>query len=89
MRSAEPLPAAAEPENLSLRGRQNVVFEHGFSPALFGRSKVAILYEEGVELPSDLNGLLYIPLDAAGAWKVPLARELKAAKVPVDPDALL
>jgi predicted nucleotide-binding protein len=66
------------------RGRQNVVFELGFFVAALERSRVAVLYEEGVELPSDMSGVLYTPLDAGGAWKLALARELRAAGVDVD-----
>jgi predicted nucleotide-binding protein len=71
------------------RARQNVVFELGFFFGELGRNRVAILFQEGVELPSDLAGLLYIPLDDRGAWKLALARELKAAGVHVDADKLI
>ena len=67
-----------------LRARQNVVFELGMFIGRLGRSKVAVLYEHGVELPSDVNGILYTPLDSAGAWKLSLARELLAAGIAVD-----
>lgn len=76
-------------EQLHTRARQNVVFEFGFFCGGLGRNRVAILYEEGVELPSDVNGLLYIPLDEGGAWKVRLARELRAAGLEVDANKLL
>jgi predicted nucleotide-binding protein len=66
------------------RARQNVVFELGFFVAALGRSKVAVLYEEGVELPSDMSGVLYTPLDAGGAWKLVLGKELRAAGLSVD-----
>lgn len=69
---------------LNPRGRQNVVFEFGFFVGLLGRSHTVVLYEEGVERPSDLEGLVYIPYDSGGAWKIQLARELKAAGVNVD-----
>src|SRR6266704_784967 len=36
------------------RARQNVVFELGFFIGALGRSRVAVLYEETVELPSDM-----------------------------------
>jgi predicted nucleotide-binding protein len=71
------------------RARQNVVFEMGFFAGALGRSRVAILYEPGVELPSDLHGLLYTELDSAGAWKLGLARELKAAGIGVDLNKLV
>ena len=42
---------------LNPRGRQNVVFELGFFVGRLGRSRAVVLYEEGVELPSDFKGL--------------------------------
>src|SRR5262245_61982687 len=70
------------------RARQNVVFELGFFFGVLGRSHVALLYEEGVERPSDTDGIERIPLDDAGGWKLPLARELDAAGIGVDWSAL-
>lgn len=76
-------------EDPAPRARQNVVFEAGYFTGAIGRSRVAVLHEEDVELPSDLSGLVYIPIDSAGAWRTLLARELKAAGIPVNADALL
>jgi predicted nucleotide-binding protein len=45
---------------------------------------VAVLFEDGVELPSDLDGLVYIPLDSAGGWRLGLLKELAAAGIAVD-----
>lgn len=70
------------------RGRQNVVFEMGFFFGALGRERVAVLYEAGVEIIGDVNGLVYIPLDGAGAWKNDLASELSAAGLPVSWEAL-
>ena len=47
------------------------------------------LYEEGVELPSDVHGVEYKPLDAAGAWKAKLAKELHEAGLRFDPVRIL
>lgn len=69
---------------LKPRARQNVVFEHGFMCAHLGRSHVCALLEEGVEQPSDLKGVVYKPLDAAGAWKYQIADEMKAVGLEVD-----
>ncbi len=69
------------------RARQNVLFEMGFFVGAVGRDRVAILYEDGVELPSDVSGLLYTRLDAAGAWKLELAREMREASISVDLNA--
>lgn len=66
------------------RARQNVVLELGFFLGKLGRSRVAVLYDESVELPSDYRGVEYIKLDAEGAWKLTLAREIKAAGFLVD-----
>lgn len=70
------------------RPRQNVVFELGFFFGSLGRNKVALLYEEGVERPSDTDGIVRISLDGAGGWKATLVRELEAAGVGVDWSAL-
>jgi predicted nucleotide-binding protein len=66
------------------RARQNVIFELGFFFAELGRKRVAVLVSEGVEKPSDIDGLVYIDLDAGGAWKHTLVKELEAAGVSVD-----
>jgi len=71
-------------ENFKPRARQNVVFEHGFMCAHLGRSHVCALLEEGVEQPGDLKGVVYKPLDAAGAWKYQIADEMKAVGLEVD-----
>jgi len=65
------------------RARQNVIFELGFFIGKLGRKRVCAIYEDGVELPSDYHGLLYIKYDSAGAWKHQLTKELKAGGIPV------
>ncbi len=70
--------------DLRPRARQNVVFELGYFIGRLGRSRVTVLYDSGVELPSDMSGVLYTPVDEAGAWQLKLAREMKAASLPVD-----
>lgn len=64
---------------LSARARQNVVFEHGYFIGKLGRKRVVALYEDGVELPSDLSGVLYTKL--SGNWKSDLLTELRAARL--------
>jgi len=72
-------------EDLALpRGRQNVVLELGYFMARLGRSRVILLYESDVELPSDMTGIVYTRLDAGGGWKLTLAKELKAAGISID-----
>ena len=71
-----------DPSTYLLRARQNVIAELGYFAGVVKRSRVCALYEEGVEIPSDFHGVLYIKLDAD--WKLLLARELKAAGCAVD-----
>jgi predicted nucleotide-binding protein len=71
-------------EQWDRRARQNVMFELGFFYGAIGRSRVAVLYERGVDLPSDLLGVGWVPLDSKGSWKAKLAKELKHAKIEVD-----
>ena len=52
--------AVAEPAASQYRARQNVVLELGMVLARLGRPRVAILHKQSVELPSDINGLLYL-----------------------------
>jgi predicted nucleotide-binding protein len=49
-----------------------------------GRNRVCALYLEGVKIPSDYSGVLYTKLDSSGAWRLEIAKELKAAGLPVD-----
>ncbi|WP_175401088.1 TIR domain-containing protein [Gordonia sp. UCD-TK1] len=77
-----------DPANLCPRARQNVILELGYFIAKLGRNRVAFMVEEGIERPSDTDGILYIPLDPNGGWKLPLARELNSAGVYVDFAAL-
>lgn len=64
------------------RARQNVIFEFGYFIGRLGRKNVVALYKEGVELPSDIHGVLYKPL--SGNWHTELAKELRAAGVDAD-----
>lgn len=66
------------------RARQNVLFELGYFIGRLGRNRVCALYRPGVEIPSDYSGVLYREFDEKGAWRLELARELKAAGLPVD-----
>ncbi len=66
------------------RGHQDVILEWGVFLGLLGRTRVAVLHESGTELPSDLDGLVYVPLDAAGAWKHAVLKELASSGVAVN-----
>lgn len=71
-------------KDLNLRARQNVILELGYFLGKLGRARVCALYESGVEIPSDYQGVLFIPLDAGDRWKFDLVRELRAAGFSVD-----
>jgi len=60
------------------RARQNVIFEMGYFLGRLGRERVFALYEDGVEIPSDYQGVVFEPLDKKGNWKFSVAKELKA-----------
>jgi predicted nucleotide-binding protein len=66
------------------RARQNVILELGYFLGKIGRKRVCALYQSGVEIPSDYQGVLFVGLDDAGAWKLSLAKELKACGIDVD-----
>ncbi len=77
-----------QPEKGQKRARQNVIWELGFFVAKLGRKRVCTLYVEGVELPSDYHGVLYVPYDEMGAWRSKLVKELSAAGIEVDSEKL-
>jgi predicted nucleotide-binding protein len=63
----------------SPRACQSVVFEMGFLVAALTPHCVCVLYEDGVELPCDVEGIAYVRLDLAGAWKSNLLLKLRTA----------
>lgn len=66
-------------DELRARARQNVILELGYFVGHLGRSRVAALKKGDVELPSDIAGVVWTPMDTADAWKMSLVRELKNA----------
>jgi len=76
--------ATASLEEQQARSRQNVILELGYFLGRLGRARVCALYQEGVEIPSDYSGVLYVKLDPGGGWRLQLAKELKAANLIVD-----
>lgn len=62
------------------RARPNVIFEFGYFVGKLGRDRVCCIYKEGVELPSDLTGLIYKKVsDTIETQAFSIIRELKAA----------
>ena len=65
------------------RARQNVLFELGYFMARLGRGRVCALHKGGLELPSDIQGVIWISFDD-GSWRLALAKEMRDAKMPID-----
>ncbi len=63
----------------SPRAHQAVVFEMGFLVAALAPGSVCVLYEEGVQLPCDLQDIAYVRLDMAGTWQPKLLLQLRKA----------
>jgi len=66
------------------RPQQNVIFELGFLIGRLRQNLVCALYEEGLDFPSEYQGVIFIPYDAGGMWKLLVARNMKLANVDVD-----
>lgn len=75
--------------NHNKRARQNVILELGYFIAKIGRENVMPLYEQGVELPSDISGVLYTLIDDTENWKFRLVKELKSAGFKVDANDII
>ena len=75
--------------DLRPRARQNVVLEFGYFIGKLGRERVCALARSDIENPSDSDGILYVPLDDNGGWKMRLLRELKAADFDINANQAL
>ncbi|ACB76391.1 TIR domain-containing protein [Opitutus terrae] len=66
------------------RPRQNVILELGYFAAKLGRRRTLVITKGELEMPSDVFGLLYEPMDSSHGWKMVLAQELKSAGFTID-----
>lgn len=48
-------------EGGEVRARENVLHEIGYFQGKYGLARVVLLHEEGVNIPSNIQGLVYIP----------------------------
>lgn len=71
-------------EDGSKRARQNVILEIGYFIGKLGKERVRILRKGDIEIPSDLQGILYENHDKPGAWKIKICKELIAVGIYVD-----
>lgn len=67
------------------RVRQNVVFEHGYLTAKYGRENVCALVKGQIETPNDISGVIYVDFNEQGSWKAEVAKELKACGYEIKP----
>lgn len=72
--------AKADPDEQQ-RARQNVVFETGYFMGKLGRERVVIIAESGLELPSDMQGIVYTNKNN---WEVDVLKELKVMGYSID-----
>lgn len=70
-----------ETEKSKLRARQNVVFEAGYFMGKLGRKNVIIVADKNLELPSDMQGVVYTD---AGNWKTEVLQELDKIGYAID-----
>lgn len=73
------------------RARQNVYVEAGYFLGKLGKSRVLLLKLGNIEIPSDLQGILYTEVDDVvnGYWKSKVIKELVNAGFNVDTSRLL
>ncbi len=79
----------SEADNLNVRARQNVVFEHGYLIGKLGRTNVSALVDGKLELPNDISGVVYISLDEGSAWQLQMAKEMKQSGYKIDMNKLI
>ncbi|MDA2180098.1 nucleotide-binding protein [Bacillus cereus] len=79
---------AKNDNELQIRARQNVVFEHGYLIAKLGRCNVCALVKDNIEKPNDISGVVYVNYDSGTGWHMELFKELKNAGYELDANML-
>jgi predicted nucleotide-binding protein len=64
-------------ERLQSRARQNVVLELGYFMAHLSRKNICLLKSGELEIPSDIAGMLWVPMEEDSGWKGKLAENLE------------
>ena len=70
------------------RARQNVILEYGYFIAKLGRKNTMLLKKGEIEIPSDINGVLYEDYTTS-SWKSSLAQALKESGFNIDMNNVL
>jgi predicted nucleotide-binding protein len=71
------------------RARQNVILEIGYFLGKLGKERLRMIVKGDIEIPSDLQGILYEKHDSGGAWKIKLLKEMQAVGIFVDLRAVI
>lgn len=71
-------------DKLQSRARQNVILELGYFIGRLGRAHVCALQSGDIETPTDVLGVLYVPYDLNGGWKIQLVKEIRAAGISLE-----
>lgn len=79
--TADDLGRAKKDSSDNTRARQNVVLETGYFMGKLGRDHIVILADNGIEMPSDLSGVVYTNTEN---WEFNLLKELRAMGYTVD-----
>ncbi len=71
------------------RARQNVIYEMGYFRAKLGKKNLCYMYEEEIELPSDIKGIGYVTVKNDDKWQFELVKELQSSGFDISADSLL
>jgi predicted nucleotide-binding protein len=78
-------PKSKKDEDRLPRARQNVILELGMVLASLGRSRMVLLKKGALELPTDVNGVIYLEFnDHVKEIAVKLATRMKGAGIEID-----
>ncbi len=70
----------------SARGIHDVMFQFGYAVAKLGHKRVCALCQEGTEVPFHSPGVVFIPMDSRGGWKLLVAKQIEQARVQTHPN---
>lgn len=79
------------PKDAKPRARQNVILELGFFLGKLGSDRVIAIFEQidNFEIPSDYDGVIFLPYDETGRWKFDIIKELKVLNYNVDANKIV
>lgn len=63
---------------------QNMIFEFGYFLGKLGPGRVCALYKEGMKIALDDWGVVNIPMDSKGGWRLFIAKEIKQTGIEID-----